>query len=391
MDRRLRLPLTARAACNALGGDTSAVLEALRAGRGGLARPAFELPFETYVGAVAPSLPPPPGRLRKYDTRLVRMVLCAFDDVSGAVAAAVRRWGADRVAIVMGTSTGGIDATEGAYRALRRSGALPPTYDFESHHPFHLVSTVLEEATGARGPCFVISTACSSGGKALGAARRLVATGVADAVLTGAVDALCQTTLRGFHSLSILSPEPCRPFGAGRLGISIGEGAAFLLVEREGDAAVELLGVGESSDAYHMSSPDPEGRGARAAMVAALEQAGLGPADVDHVNAHGTGTPRNDEAEARALEELFGVAVPTVSTKGYTGHLLAAGGTTEAIFAMECIERGWIPASLGAAPVDPAIRMDIPVAGRDQACRVVLSNSFGFGGSNVSVLLGRAA
>jgi 3-oxoacyl-[acyl-carrier-protein] synthase I len=381
-------PVTAHATCNALGASTREVLEALAAGRSGLAPPPFELPFETWCGAMARELPAPPASVAAYDTRLLRIVLLAFDGVASQTAAAVRRWGADRVAVILGTSTGGIEQTEEAYRGLRRDGRVPAWFDLDRQHAFHATAEALAALAGARGPCSVISTACSSGGKTLAAARRMIRAGLIDAALTGAVDSLCQTTLRGFHSLSILSTRPCRPFSRDRSGISIGEGAGLLLVEREGEAPVELLGVGESSDAYHMSSPEPEGRGARAAMAAALAQAGLSPADVGHINTHGTGTKHNDVAEARAIFDLFGGEVPAVSTKGYTGHLLAAGGAVEAVFATAALERGWLPASLGSAPVDEEIRIRINLERRELRCRAVLSNSFGFGGSNVSVLLG---
>lgn len=381
-------PVTAYATCNALGASTGEVLEALAAGRSGLAKQPIELPFETWCAAMPRELPAPPAAVAAYDTRLLRIVLLAFDGVAARAAAAVRRWGPDRVAVILGTSTGGIEQTEDAYRGLRRDGQVPAWFDLDRHHAFHATAEALAALAGARGPRYVISTACSSGGKTMAAARRLIRAGLIDAALTGAVDSLCQTTLRGFHSLSILSTQPCRPFSRDRSGISIGEGAGLLLIEREGEAPVELLGVGESSDAYHMSSPEPEGRGAREAMAAALAQAGLTPADVGHVNTHGTGTKHNDAAEARAIFDLLGSEVPAVSTKGYTGHLLAAGGAVEAVFAIAALEQGWIPASLGSDPVDEGIRIRINLERRELRCRAVLSNSFGFGGSNVSVLFG---
>ena len=205
-----------------------------------------------------------------------------------------------------------------------------------------------------------MSTACSASAKAVGCAQRLLATDAVDAVLVGGVDALSQTTLRGFHSLQILSPVFCRPLSRERRGINIGEGAAYLLLEREGDAAVRLLGVGESSDAHHMSAPDPTGEGARTAMAAALAQAGLPPGEVDYINAHSPGTRLNDLSEGLAVTSLFGGRVPVASTKGYTGHLLGAGGATEAVFAIVAIEQGWIPRSVGADPVDADLGPERP-------------------------------
>jgi 3-oxoacyl-[acyl-carrier-protein] synthase-1 len=267
---------------------------------------------------------------------------------------------------------------------------VPASFDFDRQHAFHGVLHVLRALSGARGPAYVVSAACASSGKVLASARRLIACDLADAVLTGGVDTLCDTTLRGFSSLEALSRTPCRPFSAARDGTTIGEGAAFLLVEREGDGAVRLLGVGESSDAHHMTQPDPAGRGAARAMREALEQAGLEPARVDHVNAHGTATPANDVAESSAIVELLGTSVPVTSTKGYTGHLLGAAGATEAVFGAIAIERGFIPVSLGAEPLDPSVRANIAMRSSRVHVGTVLSNSFAFGGINVSVLLGAA-
>ena len=381
-------PITACSLCNALGTTTAEVVSALDSGRSGLETPRIELPFPTVCGNVTAPLPRPPRALARFDSRLLRMALLAYDGMASAVEAAVARWGSDRVAVILGTSTGGIEETEAAHAAHLAQGAFPPSYDFRGQHPFDAFAEALARVAGATGPRYVISTACSSSGKALAVGQRLLRSAVADAVLAGGVDGLCQTTLRGFHSLSILSSRPCRPFGLDRDGITIGEGAALMLLERGGEAPVRLLAVGESSDAHHMSTPDPEGRGARAAMARALEQAGLPPSEVDHVNAHGTGTPRNDASEARAIAELLGADVLVASTKGYTGHLLGAGGTTEAIFSLVALERGRVPASLGAHPLDPSLGVNVTLAATTAPVRTVLSNSFGFGGSNVSVLLG---
>jgi 3-oxoacyl-[acyl-carrier-protein] synthase I len=381
-------PITAYAAANGLGVDTAAVLAALRSGRSGLAPCRLPLPFETACGALPDELPPPPPSLRAYDSRLCRLALLTLDGLAGAVARAVRRYGAGRVAIAVGTSTGGVRETEVAHALWTRTGSLPPGFDFERQHMFHALAELLRAATGADGPAFTISTACSSSGKVFGSARRLLSAGLADAVLVGGVDTLCQMTLRGFGALQALSARPCRPFAAGRDGISIGEGGALALVEREGEGPVRLLGVGESSDAYHMSHPHPEGLGARLAMEGALAQAGVLAAEVDHVNAHGTGTPANDVIEAQAISAVLGDAVPVSSTKGYTGHTLGAAGATEAVIAALCLEHGFLPASLGAEPLDPAVRASICTAGAVRPVRTVLSNSFAFGGSNVSLLLG---
>jgi 3-oxoacyl-[acyl-carrier-protein] synthase-1 len=317
--------------------------------------------------------------------------VAVLDEILPGLRRALAAYGADRVALIVGTTTAGLARTEAAYRHRHETGALPTDYDLHRQHSFGALLEVLRRATGISGPALVVSTACSASAKAIGSAQRLLDADIVDAVLVVGVDALCQTTLRGFHSLEILSPEACRPLSHQRRGINIGEGAAALLLERHGDAPVRLLGVGESSDAHHMSAPQPDGIGATAAMKQALTQAGRAPADVDYINAHSPGTRLNDLSEGRAIASLFGASVPVVSTKGYTGHLLGAGGATEAIFAIVAVEQAWIPASLRADPVDADLGILIPTAAQERPCRNVLSNSFAFGGSNVSLLFGREA
>ena len=382
--------VTAYAVCNGLGRTTEQVVASLAAGRSGLVPPPMPLPFETVCGAVEDELPSLPEAWSLHDTRQARIAFQTLEQIRGPVASAVRRWGADRVALVMATSTGGIAVSEDAFDAFKTSGRTPAGYDLERQHSFFAFVDFLRAQTGIGGPATVVSTACSSSGKVFGCARRLLAAGVADAVLLGGVDSLCRTTLCGFAGLSVLSPEPCRPFSARRQGMNIGEGGAMLLIEREGEARAVVLGVGESCDAHHMSSPHPEGLGARLAMRAALAEAGLRPSAVDHVNAHGTGTEINDAVEAGAIAAVFGGDVPVASTKGFTGHMLGAAGATEAVFAIVALEQQWLPASLGAEPVDPANGIRVVPDRVEQRCRVVMSNSFGFGGSNVSVLLGAA-
>jgi 3-oxoacyl-[acyl-carrier-protein] synthase I len=380
-------PVTAYGFCNCLGASTSEGIDALAAGRSGLTAPPLALPFDTACG-VLPELPPLPPAYASFDTRVTRLAALALADVRDAVSRALRTWGSARVGAIVGTTPGGLAQTEDAFAERAASGLLPSRYDFALQHPFHLVAELACALTGIEGPRYVVSTACSSSAKAFGAARRLLLAGVCDAVLVGGVDTLCETTLRGFHALGILAPEPCRPFGRDRRGVSIGEGGAFLLLERDGAGAAYLLGVGESADAHHMSAPDPSGAGARAAMEQALAQAALSPGEVDYVNAHGTGTRQNDDAEAQAIEAALGVDVPVSSTKGYTGHLLGAAGATEAAFAVVAIERGFVPGTLGCEPLDPGVRIRVRPARTERQVRVALSNSFAFGGSNASVVFG---
>jgi len=232
------------------------------------------------------------------------------------------------------------------------------------------------------------STACTSSGKTYATAQRLIAADIIDAAIVGGLDTLCTMTLQGFNSLQALDRLPCRPFRKERSGISIGEGGSFALVERSGDARVLIEGIGETSDAYHISAPHPLGLGAQAAMRDALAAAGRKPEDIDHVNAHGTGTHLNDSAEGNAIKEVLGTKVPCVSTKAYTGHTLGAAAALEMAFSACAIEEGFLPPSLGGGVIDPKIEINIPTDKTVGKFQRVLSNSFAFGGNNVSVLVG---
>jgi 3-oxoacyl-[acyl-carrier-protein] synthase I len=236
-----------------------------------------------------------------------------------------------------------------------------------------------------------VSTACSSSAKVFAAAARMIEAGIVDAAVVGGVDSLCMTTLYGFASLELLSAQICRPWDAQRNGLSLGEAAAFALLERECTAPQAwLLGAGESSDGHHMSSPHPEGAGAAQAMRGALAQAGLQPSDVNYLNLHGTGTPGNDAAEDRAVCTVFGHELPCSSTKGHTGHTLGAAGGVEAAISMLALQHGVVPAGLNVQTPDPALKANYLRETRQQTLRVVASNSFGFGGSNASLIFGAA-
>lgn len=372
-----------------MGRTTAEVLSALDAGRSGLAPPAYELPLSTVVGAVPGELEAPPSALGRYDTRLARIGLTALREIQGDVERALGRWGKRRVAILVGTSTGGLDATEVAYRHFAAHGALPSSFDLNTQHDFNALGELYAAVLGAEGPVYVISSACSSSGKVHASASRLIAAGVVDAALVGGIDSLCRMTLHGFRGLGILSETACKPFSAARNGINIGEGAALMLLERDGESDVAVLGVGEASDAYNMSSPEPSGRGAREAMERAMAAGGVEPREVGLVLAHGTATPQNDTAESAAIAEVLGTSVPVVSTKGYTGHQLGAAGATGAVFAAHVARTGRIPPSLGAEPIDPAIAVNVRPSGGTTEARVVLANAFAFGGSNVSLAIGR--
>ena len=394
--QRTPLALSAFTASSALGVGCAPLLDALREGRSGLKPCDFEgATLSTWIGEVpgvdAVALP---AALAAYDCRNHRLALLGLqaDGFEDAARAAIARHGADRVALVLGTSTSGILSAEAAYRERDASGALPAWFDYRATHNTGALSSFVRELLGLRGPAYTISTACSSSAKAFAAAERLITTGLADAAIVGGVDSLCLTTLYGFSSLELTSPEPCRPCDAARQGLSIGEAAAYALLERPdaSDGAVVLAGWGESSDAHHMSAPHPEGRGSRAAVQQALAQAGLAPADIGYINLHGTATPANDTAEGAAVAAIFGAGVPCSSTKGMTGHTLGAAGALEAVVSALALQHGLLPPSVGTQQVDPAIPVQVvlqPQAVPD--LRHVLSNSFGFGGSNASLILSR--
>lgn len=360
----VKVAVTAYCVCNGLGRTTTEVLEGLRAGRHGLRPCPLPVPFEVMCGVVPDPLAELPERHARLAVRQLEIGWLAFQEIAPAVAEVIERRGRDRVGAVLGTSTGGIAHTEEAYFQWRQTSVLPRRYELDAHS-FHTIGRLLRAEAGWRGPTYVVSTACSSSAKVFSSARRLLRSGRCDAVLVGGVDSLALTTVRGFHSLAASSTGACRPFSAQRDGMNVGEGAAYVLLERDGPEThpaprAYLVGIGESNDAFHMSAPDPEGRGAIAAMQAALADAGLSASDIDHVNAHGTGTVRNDVAEARAIAHVLGKSVPVVSTKSYTGHMLGAGGATEAVFSLVALEQQWIPQNLGLDPVDPEIELDLP-------------------------------
>lgn len=388
------LPITAWSAVNALGQSTREVLASLDAGRSGLRAPPFDLPFATLVGAVPDPLPALPSEHAAYECRLARIGMLALEDLRPALDRAIARWGASRIAILLGTSTGGLDQTELAYRHWLAEKALPAHYSLRTQHDFAALGDLYAHLTGIEGPAYVVSTACSSSGKVHASAMRMIRAGLVDAAIVGGADSLCRMTLHGFRGLGILSETACRPFARGRSGINIGEGAALMLIERDAshqEEHVMLLGVGESSDAYHMSSPEPQGRGAREAMERAIAEAGIAFADIDHLNAHATATPQNDLAESIAIAALFGDRVPVVSTKGYTGHLLGAAGATEAVFAIHAVRTGRMPRSLGSEDLDPEIRIQVAIGGGERKIARALSSSFAFGGSNVCLCIGAGA
>lgn len=391
-------PLAIRAftLTSTLGRGVAPALAALRAGRGGLRPCDFEdVTLETWIGRVD-GLEDAPlnGAFTAYDCRNNRLAALGLeqDGFAPAVAGARERHGAERVGVFIGTSTSGVLQAELAYRERDpESGDLPAGFLYPYTLNAMSVTRFVRERLGLRGPAMSMSTACSSSAKVFASAYRHIRLGHCDAAVVGGVDSLCLSTLYGFHSLGLVSAQRCRPWDARRAGMSIGESAGFALLERP--AAGErgtpaLLGYGESSDAFHMSSPHPEGAGAAAAMRRALRSAGIGARDLDYVNLHGTGTPANDETEDRAVVAVLGDATPCSSTKGWTGHTLGAAGIVEALFAVLSVTEGFIPGTLNTREPDARLSARIVLDGHDAEVRRALSNSFGFGGSNCSLVLG---
>lgn len=384
---------------SAIGTGLAPTLAALRAQRGGITRKHWEtVDFETCIGEVE-GLDAFAIRddLAIFDSRNNRLAQLGLeqDEFTHAVRNAVERFGKERVGVFMGTSTSGILSSEIAYRHRNPvTGKLPADYDYRHTHNSYSVADFVRRYFGLRGPAYVVSTACSSSAKVFGSARRMLASGLIDAAIIGGVDSLCLTTLYGFNSLQLVSANPCKPFDAHRDGISIGEAAAFVLVESAASAApgdIVMSGIGESSDAHHMSSPDPEGLGARIAMQSALRMAGLRPSDIDYINLHGTSTHSNDAAEDKGVTAIFGTQTPCSSTKGHTGHTLGAAGGVEAIICALTLRHSFAPGGVGTQKIDPRLTCRYLLANLEQPMHHALSNSFGFGGSNCSLVFSKVA
>jgi len=389
---------------NALGRDRAEVTRRLMRGdSGGMVAEDMWLPGRAVrVGRVAGTLPPVPSELARHDCRNNRLLLMALEQIRPAVAAALARHSPARVGVVLGTSTSGIAEGEAAVAALVKEGVLPAAFDY-AQQEIGAVAPFLAAHLDVAGPAYTVSTACTSSAKALIAARNLLRLGVCDAVLAGGVDSLCKLTVQGFAALESLAPDLANPMSRNRRGINIGEGAALFLLSREagtgqagtGEAGpVELLGAGESSDAYHISAPEPEGRGAEAAMRAALADAHVAPEAVGYINLHATATPKNDEMESLAVSRVFPKDVPCSGTKPLTGHMLGAAGATEAAFCCLAIEGGSLPPHVWDGQADaalPALRLAERDGRFERGPRIALSNSFAFGGSNACLIFGSGA
>jgi 3-oxoacyl-[acyl-carrier-protein] synthase-1 len=387
------LAITARTATTACGPGLAALSAAVAARRSGLRRNDFSATaLETWIGRVdgleSVELP---EHLFGWDCRNNRLAWFALqqDGLADRVTALIERYGAARVALIIGTSTSSIGASEEAYTRLD-GDQFPSDLDRPIIHTPHSLGSFLAAATGLRGPCVTVATACSSSAKVFAQAARLIHAGVVDAALVGGVDTLCGSVLFGFNALGLVSPEQCRPFDVARRGLSLGEAGGYAILEREG-AGPRLLGYGESSDAHHMSSPHPDGLGARLCMQAAITRAGLAPEQIDYLNLHGTATPINDQIEAAAVARLFGEHLRASSTKAYTGHTLGAAGIVESLLALSTIDSGLMPGTLNCDAPDPACGPQILRENTRAEVRIAMNNSFGFGGNNCSLVFGAEA
>lgn len=388
------LAIRAHTATTALGRGRAAQARALEERRSGLRRNDFGPdPLDTWIGRVdGVEDAPLPQRLSAWECRNNRLAWLALqqDGMMDAVAAAAGRHGAERVALVLGTSTSSIGATEEAYARLE-GGAFPADLARPRVHTPHSLGGFVQEATGLRGPCMTVATACSSSAKVFAQAARLIHAGLVDAALVGGIDTLCGSVLFGFNSLGLVSANPARPFDPARDGLSLGEAGGYALLERCGpdEGGLQLRGYGESSDAHHMSAPHPEGLGARMAMADALARAGTGADEVGYLNLHGTATPANDAVEAQAVAAMFGDGLHASSTKGWTGHTLGAAGIVESVFALIALEDGLLPGTLNSEALDAACGPQLRLGNGRGDIRYAMNNSFGFGGNNCSLVFGR--
>lgn len=384
------LPVPAWSLACALGRDTAACVDALRAGHSGLVPvgAAHGLSFGSFFGFVPGDLDPLPPALAAWETRHARLIRHGLAPLQPAIDGAVARWGRARVGVVVGTTTGGMAETEARHAAWKAAGRVfADGYDMRRQHAQLATGELVARLAGVAGPRMSQSSACSSSNKVFGSARRLIDADVCDAVIVGGVDSWCRFTVEGFRSLEVLTSDRCAPFAADRSGINLGEAAAFLLVTRDGDAPIRLLGVGETSDAFHMTQPHPEGAGVAASIREALAESGVGPQAIDVVCAHATGTAYNDASEAKAIAATLPHRPPVVGLKGYTGHTLGACGAVEAILLAEAMLAGEGPATCTRTPLDPALDIDVRVAPWTGRLRLGLSTTAAFAGHNAAIVL----
>ncbi|CAH2907315.1 MAG: 3-oxoacyl-[ACP] synthase (EC FabV like [uncultured Paraburkholderia sp.] len=378
---------------NALGGDLASIVPALAASDARGMATVYTGIGDAFVGSVVtPLQTAPPVDLDRYDCRNDRLLLAALAQIAPAVEAARERYGAERIGVVLGTSTSGIEAAEAAFVYQAQAGALPSNFNYRQME-IGTAAPFAAAALGVKGPAYTLSTACTSSAKAFASARRLLQLQVCDAVVVGGVDSLCELTVQGFASLESTSGARSNPMSRNRCGINVGEGAAVFLMSRD-EAAVRLAGVGESSDAHHISSPDPRGVGGELALREAIADAGIALSSIGYVNLHATATRKNDEMEAKLMSRVFPAGVATSGTKPLTGHQLGAVGATELGFAWLTLASPDValPRHVWDGESDPALPvLDLVESERflprGAGTQYAMSNSFAFGGSNVSLIL----
>lgn len=389
-----KLQLSSYTMTTALGRGISAQGDAIRARKSGLRFCDLDnVGLNTWIGRVdeVEAVEMPSG-LEHYMCRNNQLAWLGLmqDAFMEKVAEAAGRYKKQRIGVFIGTSTSGIQQAERAYARAAPDQELPADFNYQTTQNMFSAGDFVARVLDIQGPVQVISTACSSSAKVFAAAYRHMQAGLCDAAVVGGVDSLCQMTLYGFNSLQLISSSPCRPADAARDGLSIGEAAGFALLEWEKPRHFGpcLLGYGESTDAYHMSSPHPDGLGAALAMARALAGSGLAGSDIDYVNLHGTATPLNDLSEDHGLKTVFEHDLPCSSTKGFTGHTLGAAGIVEALLSSLALEDQYLPPSLNTRVLDENIKSNILLQGREQRVNFVMSNSFGFGGSNICLVFG---
>ncbi|MGI9326428.1 MAG: beta-ketoacyl-ACP synthase [Pseudomonadales bacterium] len=375
---------------SALGLGLTQMRDSLRQGASGLSNSGWpDCDVPCYLGRVdaLDQAPPLPAARISRNNALIALAL-AQDGFAESVQAAVADFGPERVGLVMGTSTSSIDRTEAAYRSLDEDGRFTEAFRQPLTHNPHAPGDFVAAQLGLEGPRITISAACASSAKVFASAERWLQQGLVDAVVVGGADSLCLSVIYGFHSLQLVSPEPCQPFAPDRQGISLGEAAGFALLTRQsGSAQVQLLGVGESCDAYHMSSAHPDGLGARLSMQRALAAAGRCMKEIDYVNLHGTGTRANDATEGKVCGEMLSSNTLASATKGWTGHTLGAAGIVESVMCLDALVAGFVPGTINTRHSEAPFELLLESCERSLSC--VLTNSFGFGGNNCSVVFAR--
>ncbi|MFC4701780.1 beta-ketoacyl-ACP synthase [Glaciecola siphonariae] len=380
--------------CSAAGLNLNALRESLKQDKSGLVK--NNLPhsdIDTWIGKVKEI--DEVSDLKQWQSRNNALAALGLEqgELKKTLSKLVKQYGSSRVGIVMGSSTSSIDRTETAYTDLDDNGALKPQYRQSLVHNPHAPSLFVAHYTGIDGPALTINTACSSSAKVFATGARWLEYGIVDAVLVGGVDTLCLSVLHGFNSLQLLSKNPCKPFDQNRDGINLGEASGFAILQRTGEAdshtGIRLAGYGESSDAYHMSHPHPDGLGARLSMTQALTRAKLSPDAIEYINLHGTSSRANDMIEGQLIADLFPRSTICSSTKAWMGHTLGAAGITEAIITMDALRTQFIPGSKNLETLDETLDFTIQAASQSKSCQHVMTNSFGFGGNNCTLLFSK--